>query len=259
VALLEIRDVSKRFGGVRALDGVSLACEEGRICGLIGPNGSGKTTLFNTISAIYRPDGGEIVFAGTSLAGMARHRVAALGIGRTFQNLALFRTLSVADNVLTGAFLLERSGFLANTLRLGRVRREEQADAARLASVLDLLDLGAVAGRLVGSLPFATQKRVELARALIGQPRLVLLDEPAAGLNHEEVDALETLLRTIRDRLGVAILLVEHHMNLVMRVSDRVVALDFGRKIAEGTPDAVRASPAVIEAYLGSPAHSAAA
>ena len=249
--LLSIRDVVVRFGGVMALGGVSFDAERGEICGLIGPNGSGKTTLFNCISGIYRPCRGEIAFAGQSLAGLRRHRIADLGIGRTFQNLALFRSMTVRENVLAGAHTLGRTGFLANALRLPSVRREEERAEARLVEVLDLLDLGSVAGTVVAGLPFGTRKRVELARALIARPTLLLLDEPAAGLNHAEVQDLEQLLRVIRTRFGIAILLVEHHMNLVMRVSDRVVALEQGLKIADGTPEHVCAEPEVIRAYLG--------
>ena len=254
-ALLDVRDLVMRFGGIVALGGVSFDVAPGQICGLIGPNGSGKTTLFNCISGIYRPQSGEIRFDGNSLRAMPRHRMAGLGIGRTFQNLALFRSLSVAENVLTGAHHLGRSGFVANALRLPVARREERAAASGLDAVLDLLDLRAVADIPVVHLPFGTQKRVELARALIGRPRLLLLDEPACGLNHEEVSGLEEMLHRIRAHYRLAVLLVEHHMNLVMRVSDKVVALEFGMKIAEGTPEQVQREPELIRAYLGEPAH----
>ncbi len=257
--LLRVAGVMVRFGGVQALAGVSFDVARGQICGLIGPNGSGKTTLFNCISGIYRYGAGKILFADQDLAAVSRARLAGLGIGRTFQNVALFRSMTVRENILVGAHHLGRSGFLANALALPSVAREAQAAAARLDDLLDRLDLAAVADIAVARLPFGTQKRVELARALIGAPKLLLLDEPAGGLNHDEVAALADLLQDIRERFALTILLVEHHMNLVMRVSDKVVALEFGGKIADGTPDEVRREPRVIRAYLGDGADASAA
>lgn len=249
--LLEVRDLTIRFGGVVALNEISLKIHEQEILGLIGPNGAGKTTLFNCLSRLYRQSSGDILVKGESITPLGAEDMAARGIGRTFQNIALFETMTVYENALTGAQFAMNCGLVADILRVAKVRRERAETRDRIMHLLSLLDLADIANHTIADQNFAVRKRIEFARALAARPSLLMLDEPAGGLNREEVAHLEDLIRQVRDEFKVAVLLVEHHLNLVMKVSDRVVAMDFGQKIADGKPHQVRNHPQVLQAYLG--------
>jgi branched-chain amino acid transport system ATP-binding protein len=248
--LLEARDLGISFGGIRAVDGVAFTAEAGRILAIIGPNGAGKTTLFNMVSGLYRPGSGRVLIDGEEVTALEPHRLAERGLSRTFQNLQVFFRMSAAENVMVGRHLHERRGVLAHLFGAPSVARQNRETRERAMALLDFVGLAGLADMPAGSLPYGALKRLEIARALAIEPRLVLLDEPAAGCNPVETEEIDQVIRAIASR-GVGVVLVEHDMKLVMKISHRVLVLDHGRPLAEGSPDAVRSNPEVVRAYLG--------
>jgi branched-chain amino acid transport system ATP-binding protein len=249
--LLEVRNISLRFGGVTAIRDISFDVREGEIRAIIGPNGAGKSSMLNVINGFYHPQEGEIWFRGARRGAMRPHAIARQGIARTFQNIALFKGMSTLDNIMTGRFVHMRRNMLWQAVWAGPAAREEYENREVVEKIIDFLQIQAIRKTPVGRLPYGLQKRVELGRALAAEPKLLLLDEPMAGMNVEEKEDMSRFILDVNDEFGTTIALIEHDMGVVMDISDRVVVLDYGQKIGDGTPDEVRANPAVIDAYLG--------